>query len=79
MRVYIDGMEYVPKTDEFRLTDEHFEEAAKRPDSFGLIRWAHDTQSGVAEMLVWGQQIPIPENPKPVAAKPTKKPKELFS
>lgn len=69
MRVNIDGREYVPATDLFRLTDAHFEAAAAQPDSFGLIRWAHETQSSVAEMLAWGRTIPIQNS----ATKPEQK------
>ena len=55
MRVTIDGRDYVPNTETFRLTDSHFEEAAKLSNSFAAIRWAHDTQSSVAEMLAWSR------------------------
>lgn len=76
MRVTIDGRDYVLATDTFRLTDAHFEAAAGYENSFDLIRWAHDNQAGVPEMLAWGRAIdvvmPLPVTPvKKSGSKPT--------
>ncbi len=78
MQVTIDGRDYVPATDSFRLTDEHFEAVAKCESSFDLIRWAHDQQASVAEMLAYARAIDIVlPVPTPVAKKTTKKPEPL--
>lgn len=76
MRVNIDGQEYVPKTDLFRLTDLHFEEAARFANSFEVIKWAHECQGSVAEMCAWARVMggtetvaTVPES-KPVKKKP---------
>lgn len=76
MRVVIDGYEYVPKPDTFNLTPLHFSEAAKLSNSFELIQWAFETQSGVPEMLAWGRNNGAteaePEKPPEPPAKPKK-------
>ena len=59
MQVTIDGRDYVPATETFRLTDEHFEAAAKWDNSFDLVRFAHDNQASVAEMLAWGRAMDV--------------------
>lgn len=57
MRVTIDGRDYVPETNLFRLTDDHFEAAAKLPAPFDAIKWAHECQATVAEMQAWSRAV----------------------
>jgi len=84
MRVTINGRDYVPSTETFRLTDSHFEEAAKLSNSFAAIRWAHDTQSSVAEMLAWsranqGEEVEQPRERGRGAKLPGKRDRSLFN
>lgn len=53
MAVFINGTEYTPKTDEFRLTEAHFEAASKTANAFDAIRWVHQNQASVSEMVAW--------------------------
>lgn len=92
MAVFIHGVEYIPKTDLFHLTDSHFEQAAQFPDAFAMVKWAHESQATVAEMMAWGRAVrgedlaPAPNtSPPPVEKKkpeklvfPGTKPKSLF-
>lgn len=83
MAVFIDGREYVPKTDLFVLTALHFEAAAKLQDPFAAIKWAHECQATVTEMELWSrafhseQEPEKPKKPAPLPV-PNKPPKQLF-
>ena len=79
LRVNINGIEYEPKTNSYRLTDEHFEAAKLYENAFEMIHWAHDTQASVAEMRAWGSAKLKEEEPEPAKLATKKSGKTLFA
>jgi hypothetical protein len=72
LRVNINGIEYMPKTHGFRLTDDHFELAKRYSNAFDVIHWAHENQADLATMRAWANENAKQVEQEQVSAKKPK-------